>query len=46
MHTGCAYRDLMETSTSIAARFHVSDTYVHEVFDRYVMMIYRNKYPL
>lgn len=31
-----AYRDLMETSTSIAARFHVSDTYVHEVFDRYV----------
>ena len=33
-----AYRDLMETSTSIAARFHVSDTYVHEVFDRYVKM--------
>ena len=23
---------------SIAARFHVSDTYVHEVFDRYVKM--------
>ena len=34
----CAYRDLMETSASIAARFHVSDTYVHEVFDRYVKM--------
>ena len=33
-----AYRDLMETSSSIAARFHVSDTYVHEVFDRYVKM--------
>lgn len=33
-----AYRDLMETSASIAARFHVSDTYVHEVFDRYVKM--------
>ena len=31
-----AYRDLMETSASIASRFHVSDTYVHEVFDRYV----------
>lgn len=28
-----AYRDLMETSASIAARFHVSDTYVHEVFE-------------
>ena len=33
-----AYRDLMETSASIATRFHVSDTYVHEVFDRYVKM--------
>lgn len=33
-----AYRDLMETSASIAARFHVSDTYVHEVFDRYVKL--------
>ena len=33
-----AYRDLMETSASIAARFHVSDTYVHEVFDRYIKM--------
>lgn len=33
-----AYRNLMETSSSIADRFHVSDTYVHEVFDRYVKM--------
>lgn len=35
-----AYRDLMETSTSIAARFHVSDIYVHEVFDRKELMFY------
>ena len=28
----------METSTSIANRFYVSDTYVHEVFERYVKM--------
>ncbi len=33
-----AYRDLMETSISIAERFHVSDTHVMEVFDRYVRM--------
>lgn len=33
-----AYRNLMETSTSIANRFHVSDTYVHEIFERYVKM--------
>lgn len=33
-----AYRNLMETSTSIANRFYVSDTYAHEVFDRYVKM--------
>ena len=33
-----AYRDLMETSASIASRFHVSDTHAHEVFDRYVKM--------
>ena len=33
-----AYRDLMETSSSIANRFHVSDTHVFEVFDRYVKM--------
>lgn len=33
-----AYRNLMETSSSIANRFHISDTHVHEVFDRYVKM--------
>lgn len=33
-----AHRNLMETSASIANRFHVSDTYVHEVFSRYVKM--------
>lgn len=33
-----AYRDLMETSASIADRFYVSDTYAHEVFERYVRM--------
>ena len=33
-----AYRDLMETTASIASRFHVSDTHAHEVFDRYVKM--------
>lgn len=33
-----AYRNLMETSTSIANRFYVSDTYVHEVFELYVKM--------
>ena len=33
-----AYRDLMETSSSIANRFHVSDTHVLEVFERYVKM--------
>lgn len=33
-----AYRNLMETSTSIANRFHVSDTHALEVFDRYVKM--------
>jgi len=33
-----AYRDLMETSVSIANRFHISDTHAHEVFDRYVKM--------
>ena len=31
-----AYRNLLETSASIAKRFHMSDTYVHEIFDRYV----------
>lgn len=33
-----AYRNLLETSVSIARRFHVSDTYAHEVFDRYVKL--------
>ena len=33
-----AYRDLMETTASIAARFHISDTHAHEVFHRYVKM--------
>ena len=33
-----AHRNLLETSASIANRFHVSDTYVHDVFSRYVNM--------
>ena len=33
-----AYKNLMETSASIAKRFHVSDSHVHEVFDRYVKL--------
>lgn len=33
-----AYRNLLETSVSIAKRFHTSDSYVHEVFDRYVKL--------
>ena len=33
-----AYKDLMETSTSIARRFNVYDTFAHEVFDRYVKL--------
>ncbi|MBO4457137.1 MAG: transposase [Butyrivibrio sp.] len=33
-----SYKDLMETSTSIAKRFNVSDTFAHEVFDRYVKL--------
>ncbi len=33
-----AYQNLLETSASIAKRFHVSDTYAHEVFDRYVKL--------
>lgn len=33
-----AYRNLMESSVSIAERFHVSDTYAHEVFDRFVKL--------
>ena len=33
-----AYRNLMETSVSIAKKFHVSDSHAHEVFDRYVKL--------
>lgn len=33
-----AYRNLLETSASIAKRFNVSDTYAHEVFNRYVKL--------
>jgi transposase len=33
-----AYKDLMESSVSIAKKFHVSDTYAHGVFDRYVKL--------
>lgn len=33
-----AYRNLLETSASIAKRFHVSDSYAHDVFDRYVKL--------
>lgn len=34
----CVYRNLIETAVSIANRFHVSDTYAHEVFEHYVKM--------
>lgn len=33
-----AYKNLEETSVSISKRFHISDTYAHEVFDRYVKL--------
>ena len=33
-----AYRNLTETSVSIAKKFHVSDSHAHEVFDRYVKL--------
>ena len=33
-----AYKNLMETSTSIAKRFNVSDTYAHSVFDKFVKL--------
>lgn len=33
-----AYRNLMKTTTSIADRFHVSDTHALEIFDRYAKM--------
>ena len=34
-----AYRNLLETSASIAKRFHVSDSHAHKVFDRYALVI-------
>lgn len=33
-----AYKNLLETSVSIAKRFHVSDSHAHDVFDRYVKL--------
>ncbi len=33
-----AYRDLSATSVSIAKQFHVSDTHVMDIFDRYVKL--------
>lgn len=33
-----AYRDLLVSSSSIASKFHLSDTHVIEIFDRYVKM--------
>lgn len=33
-----AYRDLLETSASIAKRFHISDSQAHDIFDRYVKL--------
>ena len=33
-----AYRNLLETSAPIAKHFNVSDTYAHEVFNRYVKL--------
>lgn len=33
-----AYRNLLETSASIAKRFHVSDSHAHEIFDCYVKL--------
>lgn len=33
-----SYRNLLETSVSIAKRFHVSDSHAHEIFDRYVKL--------
>lgn len=33
-----AYKDLLETSVSIGKKFHVSDSYAHDVFDRYVKL--------
>lgn len=33
-----AFKNISESSTSIAKRFHVSDSHVHDVFDRYVKL--------
>ena len=33
-----AFRDLSQTSVDIAKRFHTTDTYVNEVFDRYIKL--------
>ena len=33
-----AYQNRAESSVSISKRFHVSDTYAHDVFDRYVKL--------
>lgn len=33
-----AFRDLNQTSVDIAKRFHTTDTYVNEVFDRYIKL--------
>lgn len=33
-----SYRNLFETSVSIAKKFHVSDAHAHDVFDRYVKL--------
>ena len=33
-----AYRNLLETSASIAKRFHVSDSHAHDIFDRFVKL--------
>ena len=43
-----AYRNLLETSVSIAKKFHVSDSHAHDVFNRYVKLdrlcdFYENK---
>ncbi len=33
-----AYKDLSESSASIAKKFHVSDSHAHDVFDRYIKL--------
>lgn len=39
-----AYRNLLETSVSIAKKFHVSDSHAHDVFNRYVKLDRLEKY--